>query len=77
MFAFLTFLFYFFLTLMIIGFLGRLIFRYWMKRVYRKMNGNANETKKRKTTTRQTREKPSKKIINKDQGESVDFEEID
>ena len=48
-----------------------------MKRVYRKMNGNANETKKRKTTTRQTREKPSKKIINKDQGEYVDFEEID
>lgn len=76
MFAFLTFLFYFFLTLMIIGFLGRLIFRYWIKRMYRRTNQSEANARKRKATTTQARKKSSKKIIDKDQGEYVDFEEI-
>jgi hypothetical protein len=45
--------------------------------MYRRTNQGEATARKRKTTTTQTQKKSSKKIIDKDQGEYVDFEEID
>jgi hypothetical protein len=44
--------------------------------MYRRTNQSEANARKRKATTTQARKKSSKKIIDKDQGEYVDFEEI-
>ncbi len=74
MISFLTFLFYVFLSLVILGFLARLLLKYWLHRVFRKINQNAaNHYQSSNTNSTQS---SKKKIIDRSEGDYVDYEEV-
>jgi len=77
MIAFLKFIFYFFLALFLLGLIGRIALRLWLRRLYKKMNqeaGQQSPDSERNSGFSFTRRK---KIIDKNQGEYVDYEELD
>lgn len=74
MIAFLTFIFYFFLGLMILGFISRLLLRFWLRRVFKRMNEGASNNYQEKNYSNATQSK--KKIIDSREGDYVDFEEV-
>lgn len=74
MITFLTFIFYFFLAMIILGFIARLMFRFWLKRMFRRMNPNNENTD---NSAPNQNYKSKNKLIDKNEGDYVDFEEVD
>ncbi len=73
MIAFLKFLFYFFLALFILGFISRLLLKFWLKRVFKRVNENAANHYQNGNTNNQPQKK---KIIDNREGDYVDYEEV-
>ncbi|HOK60208.1 MAG: DUF4834 family protein [Tenuifilum sp.] len=77
MIAFLKFIFYFFLTLFLLGLIGRIILRLWLRRLYKKINQETGQQSSDNSKGRNFSFTRKKKIIDKNQGEYVDYEELD
>ena len=73
--GFLTFLFYFFLALMILGFISRILLKFWLRRVFKRMNQGATNSNQG-TNFNSNNPQPKKKIIDRNEGDYVDYEEI-
>lgn len=74
MITFLTFIFYFFLGLMILGFISRLLLKFWLRRVFKRMNEGASHNYQERNNSNAPQSK--KKIIDRNEGDYVDFEEV-
>jgi len=77
--AVLKFLLIFFIVIYLLGYLGKLLFIYWLKKVMnQKMNQNAYEQKKEGEVTINKNAKTTKtaKKYNTSNSEYVDYEEI-
>lgn len=77
MIAFLKFIFYFFLALFLLGLIGRIALRLWLRRLYKKMNQEAGQQSPDSERNSGFSFTQRKKIIDKNQGEYVDYEELD
>lgn len=77
MIAFLKFIFYFFLTLFLLGLIGRIALRLWLRRLYKKVNQETGQQSSDNSRERNFSFPRKRKIINKNQGEYVDYEELD
>lgn len=75
--AFLTFIFYFFLALFVLGLIGRFALRLWFRRLHKRMNQGTDEQPSEGTSGKKFTFTRKKKIIDKDQGEYVDYEELE
>jgi cell division protein FtsI/penicillin-binding protein 2 len=66
-------MFYFFLGLIILGFISRILLKFWLKRVFKRVNENAANSYQNSNNANQ----PSKKkIIDRNEGDYVDYEEV-
>lgn len=74
MIAFLKFLFYFFLALFILGFISRLLLKFWLKRVFKRVNENA--ANHYQNSNSYTSQPSKKKIIDRNEGDYIDYEEV-
>lgn len=74
MIAFLKFLFYFFLALIVLGFISRLLLRFWLKRVFKRVNENAATHYQNSNSN--TSQPQKKKIIDRNEGDYVEYEEV-
>ncbi|HDP75093.1 MAG TPA: hypothetical protein ENN49_04355 [Bacteroidales bacterium] len=77
MIAFLEFIFYFFLTLFLLGLVGHIALRLWLRRLHKKMNQEEWQQSSDKSKGKNFSFIRKKKIIDKNQGEYVDYEELD
>lgn len=77
MISFLKFIFYFFLTLFILGLIGRVALRFWLKRLYNRINQEAEQQSAGSNKSSSFSFTRKKKIIDKNQGEYVDYEELE
>jgi len=77
MIAFLKFIFYFFLTLFLLGLIGRIVLRLWLRRLYKKINQETGQQSPENSQGRSYSFTQEKKIIDKNQGVYVDYEEVD
>ncbi|MGD9978826.1 MAG: hypothetical protein AB7S54_12940 [Bacteroidales bacterium] len=75
--TFFTFIFYFFLSLMVLGFIFRFLVKRWFRRVYRKMDKGVDDSFSQKNSYSDGNSRPKKKIIDKHDGDYVDFEEVE
>ncbi|MGE0078458.1 MAG: hypothetical protein AB7S48_11405 [Bacteroidales bacterium] len=75
MIAFIKFLFYFFLAMIILGFISRILLKYWLQRVFKRINQAAGNNYQ---NANNSNENPShkKKFIDKGEGDYVDYEEV-
>lgn len=76
--AFLTFIFYFFLTLFLLGLIGRIALRLWLRRLYKKMNSYPeNQSGGFADQSYNQPQRGNRKMIDKTEGEYIDYEEMD
>lgn len=75
MIAFLKFLFFFFLSLMILGIISRFLLKIWLRKVFKRMNQNTGNNYQERGYSRNNPE-PKKKIINRNEGDYVDYEDV-
>lgn len=76
--AFLTFTFYFLLTLFLLGLIGRIALRLWLRRLYKKMNSFTENHPGGFADQSQNQPKRGKrKMIEKTEGVYIDYEEMD
>ncbi len=75
MITFFTFLFYFFLSLIILGFISRILLKLWLRRVFRKINQN-DKNYYQDNSYSNNNPQPKKKIIDRNEGDYIDYEEV-
>lgn len=76
--TFLSFIFYFFLTLFLLGLIGRIALRLWLRRLYKKMNSFSENQPGDFADQNYSQPKWGKrKMIDKTEGEYIDYEELD
>lgn len=76
--AFLTFIFYFFLTLFLLGLIGRIALRLWLRRLYKKMSSfSENQPGGFADQSYNQPKRGKRKMIDKTEGEYIDYEEMD
>lgn len=76
MIAFLKFLFFFFLSLIILGFISRILLKIWLHRVFKRMNQNAANHYQNGNQTGSNDQPNKRKIIDGNEGDYVDYEEV-
>lgn len=74
--AFITFIFYFFLMLFLLGLIARIALRLWFRRIMNTGNRDSGHTTR---NTRRPYEKPKqkRKLVDEQEGEYINFEEIE
>ena len=60
---------------MILGFISRLLLKFWLRRVFKRMNQNANNNYQ-ENNFNNSNPQPTKKIIDRNEGDYVDYEEV-
>lgn len=68
------FLFYFFIALFILGLIARYTLQFWVKRFFNKMNPPESNEPHNNFNSKKKNNK--KKLIDKGEGEYVDYEEV-
>jgi len=68
------FLFYFFIALFILGLIARYTLQFWVKRFFNKMNPSESNEPHNNFNSKKKNNK--KKLIDKGEGEYIDYEEV-
>ncbi|MDI3525947.1 MAG: hypothetical protein PWR03_130 [Tenuifilum sp.] len=77
MIAIFKFIVYFTLALFLLGLVGRLLLRFWLNRIYKRMNPDSNSSTGKRGSNIFSTAKRKKKIIDKNQGEYIEYEEVE
>lgn len=60
---------------MILGFISRLLLKFWLRKVFKRMNQNATNNSQG-SNFNNNNPQPKKKIIDRNEGDYVDYEEV-